>query len=74
MRRELKRFAAGEDVDPIRFRPGDYWPDVAEYVSGLMERVRTAEKRAEEMAERLAPPILSDTGSDAHCEEVLAGI
>jgi hypothetical protein len=46
LRRHLQQFNNGEAVPRIKFRDGDYWPDLAILVNALIERVRVAEERA----------------------------
>jgi hypothetical protein len=43
LRQQLQRFENGEDVSRIKFRDGDFWPDLAVQVNALLERVRIAE-------------------------------
>jgi hypothetical protein len=50
LRRNLQRFAEGKDVGPTRFRETDFWPDLAEQIDQLIERVRRAESRISEDA------------------------
>jgi hypothetical protein len=46
LRQQLERFQSGEEIQRIKFRDGDFWPDLATLVSSLVERVRVAEASA----------------------------
>ena len=39
MRRVMKQAAAGEKVEPVRFRKNDYWQDFAEDFNRVLERL-----------------------------------
>ncbi len=39
LRGTLRHLAAGEDVQPIRFRKGDFWQDVADDFNLVLERL-----------------------------------
>jgi hypothetical protein len=43
LRQQLERFGSGEEIQRIKFRDGDFWPDLAILVNSLIERVRAAE-------------------------------
>lgn len=42
----LRRMAAGENVEPIRLRRGDFWTDVADDINALAERFSSLEEKA----------------------------
>ena len=44
LRRVLKQMADGEDIQPLSFRKGDYWFNIAEDVNRIAERLRQTEK------------------------------
>jgi len=45
LRRAMRELAEGGDVEPIRFRKGDFWQDFAEDFNRAAQRVREAEAR-----------------------------
>ena len=45
LRRELKKLANGEHVNPLFFRDGDYWRDVAADFNRLVVRVKELEAK-----------------------------
>jgi methyl-accepting chemotaxis protein len=47
LRRELRRLAAGENVPPIRFRSGDFWPEMADEFNAVAQRLEMLANRAE---------------------------
>lgn len=58
LRREMARMAAGEAVEPLTFRDNDYWQDLADSFSSIVERVGQippAEKAPESPARRAEP-------------------
>lgn len=46
LRRAMRCFANGEQVQPLRFRDDDYWQDLAVRFNQVMSRVRAAEEAA----------------------------
>ena len=51
LRESMRRSAAGEHVEPIRFRDGDYWHDLAEAFNAMQARIEQLEQvRAKEVA------------------------
>jgi hypothetical protein len=46
LRRVLHEAAQGEHVEPIHFRKGDYWHDIATDFNQLLARLEAAERRA----------------------------
>ncbi|QDV74052.1 HAMP domain-containing protein [Botrimarina mediterranea] len=44
LRESMRRAAAGEHVDPIRFRDGDYWQDLAEAFNAMQARIDRSEQ------------------------------
>ena len=38
---EMQKLADGESVEPLRFRDGDYWPELAEKFNELAEKVQS---------------------------------
>jgi len=46
LRRELQRYEEGSDIRPIKFRDKDFWQDLADQTSRLVQRVQEAERRA----------------------------
>lgn len=55
LRREMRRFVEGEDAEPVRFRDGDFWPELGEYFTQMMERCRSAERRVAELEQAAGP-------------------
>lgn len=47
LRRELRRLAAGEPVPPVRFRTGDFWPELADEFNATSQRIQMLENMAE---------------------------
>ncbi|HEY2760228.1 MAG TPA: hypothetical protein VGI75_05780 [Pirellulales bacterium] len=47
LRRELRRLAAGETVAPIRFRIGDFWPELADEFNATSQRMEMLAAMAE---------------------------
>jgi hypothetical protein len=47
LRRELRRLAAGEKVPPIKFRVGDYWPELADEFNAASQRMEMLAALAE---------------------------
>jgi hypothetical protein len=41
---EMQKLADGESVEPLRFRDGDYWPELAEKFNELAEKVQSERK------------------------------
>lgn len=58
---EMTRLADGEDVEPLRFRDGDYWPELAEKFNELAEQVKlereSASCRKAEVESQSAPTL-----------------
>ena len=60
IRHSLKALAAGEPIEPVKFRKGDYWTELAEMVNEVAERIRRLEEqtggisldRTEQVAEK----------------------
>jgi hypothetical protein len=51
LRDSMRRSAAGEHVEPIRFRDGDYWQDLADAFNAMQARIdRLEQVRAKEVA------------------------
>ncbi|HZZ29263.1 MAG TPA: hypothetical protein VFE46_14795 [Pirellulales bacterium] len=48
LRRELRRLAAGEQVPPMHFREGDFWPDLADEFNAVAQRMEMLAGRAEQ--------------------------
>lgn len=44
LHREMRRLAAGERVQPLHFREGDFWHDHAEAFNQILARMRQAER------------------------------
>ena len=44
LRRELRRLAAGEPVPPVRFRNGDFWPELADEFNATAQRMEMLDK------------------------------
>ena len=74
MRRELKRFAQGEKISPLRLRPNDFWQDLAVQINDLMKRVRVSEQKAAEVATSAVPQIAVTNNTSSGCDEVAAGV
>jgi nitrogen fixation/metabolism regulation signal transduction histidine kinase len=55
LRREVKQIADGEPTEPIRFREGDFWYDLATEINRLGEEVRELRKAVKNEAKELAP-------------------
>jgi hypothetical protein len=70
LRRELQRYVHGEEADCVRFRDGDFWPDLGDNVTALMERVHAAEKRVAELERRATAPIFPGVGLEIPCDEI----
>jgi signal transduction histidine kinase len=51
LRDTMKRLAQGEDVEPMKFRPRDYWQDVPPVFNQLADRVRCSQEEPEESHE-----------------------
>lgn len=47
LRRELRRLAAGEPVPPVRFRNGDFWPELADEFNATAQRMEMLTNMAE---------------------------
>jgi hypothetical protein len=45
LRREMKKLAAGEAVNPLFFRHGDYWQEMADDFNRLVVRIRELEAK-----------------------------
>ena len=43
LRGAMRRLAAGEDVEPLKFRKGDFWQDVGDDFNAVLERLASAE-------------------------------
>lgn len=43
LRNSMLKVAAGEHVEPIRFRDGDYWKELADAFNAMQERIERAE-------------------------------
>ena len=41
----MKQLAAGESVEPLYFREGDYWQDLAQEFNAVLERVNAESER-----------------------------
>jgi hypothetical protein len=51
LRESMRRSAAGEHVEPVRFRDGDYWQDLADAFNAMQARIdRLEQVRAKEVA------------------------
>lgn len=51
LRESMRRAAAGEHVEPIRFRDGDYWHELAENFNAMQARIdRLEQVRPKEVA------------------------
>ena len=74
LRREVQRFVDGDQAVPVRFRDGDYWPDLGENFSALMERVRAAEQKVVELEQRAVSPTIPAVGPVVPCDDVPVGI
>lgn len=48
LRRSMNALADGEEVNPIHFRDGDFWQELAEDFNRVIARVEAAEKTAAE--------------------------
>lgn len=59
LRRSLARLAAGEHVEPIHFRDGDFWQDIADEFNSVLARVQRDAER--------------DQSSDENQVTILAG-
>jgi hypothetical protein len=44
LRKRMQEAAAGEPVEPLQFRPGDYWQDLAENFNVLAERLEANDR------------------------------
>jgi len=51
LRREMRKLAEGEKVDPLKFRDGDYWPDIALTFNAVVKRVEALEAAHREREE-----------------------
>lgn len=60
LRREMRRLADGEDVQPIHFRDGDFWQDMAFRFNQILARIHAAEKQATQNAGRAPEPAQTD--------------
>ena len=49
LRGVLKQMADGKDIEPMSFRKGDYWFNLAEDVNRIAERLRQSEKESEDV-------------------------
>jgi hypothetical protein len=45
LRGAMRQVVQGEDVEPIRFRKGDFWREFAEEFNALVGRIKAAEER-----------------------------
>lgn len=63
LRREMKRLAAGETVDPIRFRDGDFWRDLAIPFNQIAERLDSLDNSRgnDDLAEQAIEELSVDT-------------
>jgi hypothetical protein len=52
MRRSIRALARGEHVDPISFRDGDFWPEVAQEFNTLLARIQQSASTADSPLER----------------------
>lgn len=46
LRSAMKRVGNGEDIEPLRFRRGDFWDDLTEAFNATLDRVKRAEERS----------------------------
>lgn len=67
LRRELQRLASGKAVDPIEFRAGDYWPEMASLFNQLAEQLKQNEPRSFK-----SEP--AESAADEECEALVAGV
>ena len=44
LRRELRKLAEGEKVDPLKFRNSDYWSDIVPAFNAVLQRLETLEQ------------------------------
>jgi hypothetical protein len=64
LRRELRRLAAGERVPPIRFRSGDFWPELADEFNAASERMEMLSKLAEKECKPATASHRASAGED----------
>ncbi len=57
LRREVKQIADGEPTEPIRFREGDFWYDLANEINRLGEEVKELRKAVKSEQQELAPTV-----------------
>ncbi len=55
LRRSMRALARGEEVQPIRFREGDFWQEFADEFNAVLARVQELEKAKETTSERQEP-------------------
>jgi hypothetical protein len=74
LRRELQRFANRQSAASVKFRDGDFWPDLGDHFTDLMERIRAAESRVAELEEQAASPVFPAVGPDVPCTDITAEV
>ena len=47
LRRAMRAAANGEEVEPVKFRDGDFWSEFADDFNSLLDRIRRAESTAD---------------------------
>ena len=69
LRRAMRELARGEDVQPVRFRDGDFWHDFAEEFNAIAARIQKeragdepeSDEQAQESVEQ-EEPVTADAG------------
>lgn len=57
LRRSLRKLGEGQPVEPIIFRPGDYWHEIAEEFNAAVARIERDQRAAAQgESPRIAPP------------------
>jgi nitrogen fixation/metabolism regulation signal transduction histidine kinase len=57
LRREVKKIADGEPTEPIRFRAGDFWYDLANEINRLGDEVKELREAAKSAKQEFAPTV-----------------
>ena len=68
VRRALAEMAGGEEVERVKFRPGDFWMEIADDLNKVIDRVSALDDRQE--AYVAEPAEMSDTEQRSELEEV----